>query len=189
MPDPELQATELLARLRSGESSDSEALLKLLYEDLHKLASQMMASERAGHTLQTTALVNEAWLRIGAEQEDRATFLQNAARAMRRVLVDHARKRGAAKRGDGQVAAQLDEQQIGVWSVDQTEVLALEEVLVNLGEEDPELLRIVELRYFAGLTLEQVAQTLGLTARQVEVRWGFARTWLRRELERGDRPE
>ena len=181
----------LLERLSAGDESAAPELGARLHEELHRVARRLMAEERPSHTLQTTALVNEAWLRLGASIdagfEDRRHFLRVAARAMRQVLVDHARARHALKRGAGAERITWDaaEPALGLESQDPNEILALEEALARLEAKDPELLRLVELRFFAGLTLEETAEVLEKSVRQVHWSWTFARGWLRRELERG----
>ena len=186
---PECGASERLGRARRGDALAAEELLAILYRELRGLASRLMADERASHTLQTTALVHEAWLRLfGSEVapvEDRRHYLRLAARAMRQVLIDHARRRAADKRGRAQVALELESFVASPWKGECTELLALDEALTGLDGQDAESARVVELRFFAGLTLEETAAVLGLTPRQVEGRWNFARGWLRRELERG----
>lgn len=182
----------LLQRLRRGDAAVGEQLAELVYRELHALARRVMTDERGAHVLQPTALVHEAWMRLlGAagesehEFEDRAHFLRLAARAMRRVLVDHARARDADKRGGGRAGAELELGALAVWESDRTDVLALDEVLAQLESRDPDAARIVELRFFAGLTTEETARAIGWSVRQVEGSWVFARGWLRRELERG----
>ncbi len=182
------RATRLLERMGGGDSEAATELLELVREELHSLARNLMRGERPGHTLQPTALVNEAWLRLmGAEAplaEDRRHFLRLAARAMRRVLVDHARARSRDKRGGGRTHVQLDDAW-EEWQKDSVDVLELEEVLRGLDEQDPELARVVELRFFTGLTLSETAAVLGTTEEGVRWSWKLARAWLRRELERG----
>jgi RNA polymerase sigma factor (TIGR02999 family) len=182
------ETIRLLRRLGDGDETAADELLPLLYRELRSIAGRLMAEERKGHTLQATALVHEAWMRLsggsGIEFVDRRHFLHLAARAMRRVLVDHARAKQAEKRGGGRTPRPLTE---GLVTLEDSpeDLLALDEALTRLGEKDPELLRIVELRYFAGLTLDETAAQLDKTTRQVHLAWGFARGWLRRELTRG----
>ena len=180
----------LLRRMVDGDPAAAAELLPIVYRELHVVAERLMAGERRAHTLQPTALIHEAWLRLmgGAdlEFEDRGHFLRIAAREMRRVLVDHARGRNAAKRGAGRGRAPLSAA-LAWWDQDPTDVLALDEALDRLGARDEQLARIVELRFFAGLTNDETGAALGLTERQVRLGWASARGWLRRELDgRGD---
>ena len=186
------EVTRLLQRLGQGDARAADELLPLVYDRLHELARGYMANERRGHTLQATALVHEAWLRLERSPEDwlstpeavdRNAFLSVAARAMRRVLVDHARRRRAAKRGTEPERVPLDET---LAQVEETagDVLVLDEALTRLGAADEELARIVELRFFAGLTVFETADVLSVSHRRVERGWVSARVWLMRELGR-----
>ncbi len=174
--------------MADGDESASGQLLDLLYADLHRMAHRLMTDQRDGHTLQTTALLNEAWMRVaGARSEpyqSRRHFVGVAARAMRSVLVDHARKRNAKKRQGGKARPLLHDA-LSYWDRHPTEMLSLDEALTRLEERDAEMARIVELRFFGGLTAAETGKVLGLTERQVLKRWTFARGWLRRELEIG----
>lgn len=162
----------------------ADALLSILYDELHRLAHHYMRTERAGHTLQTTALINEAYLRLveidRIQWRDRTHFVAMAATVMRRVLVDHARAHARDKRGGGVAITSLDVDvaatQPGV------DVLALNEALDRLATLDPVQGRIVELRYFSGLTIDEVAATLGVSAGTVKREWSIAKAWLYREL-------
>lgn len=184
MSDPPQEATALFNRLAEGDNSAAAELLPLVYAELRQLAGRRMARERADHTLQPTALVNEALLRMlpspSRSFNDRAHFFRAAAQAMRAVLVDHARARGAAKRGGDRQRLELD--QALVLSDDRLEdVLFLDEALGRLIELDEELGRVVELRFFAGLTHEEIAGVLGKSTRSIERAWRTARAWLRAE--------
>ncbi|MCE9592646.1 MAG: sigma-70 family RNA polymerase sigma factor [Planctomycetes bacterium] len=179
------QATLLLQRMEAGDSAAQSQLLELLYREMHTLAEKSMREERANHTLQATALVHEVWLRLiggdGQRWESRAHFLCTAAKAMRRVLVDHARRRMADKRGAGHERVTLDDA-LASYEERAVDVLALDQALEKLAAKDAELARIVELRFFAGLTTEETGKALGLSVRQVEGAWVTARGWLHREL-------
>jgi RNA polymerase sigma-70 factor, ECF subfamily len=162
-------------------------MFPLLYAELRALAQHAMDNERTGHTLDATALVNEAYLKLsgmsGTRWRNRAEFCGLAAQAMRRVLVDHARTRGRVKRGGGARRQQL----IEVAAPDQPhpiDVLALDEALTRLAEEDSGAARIVEMRFFAGLEVKVIGQAMGVTERTVRRQWTFAKAWLYRELGR-----
>lgn len=190
--DPGAEATRLLHALGAGDGSAAEPLLALVHAELRGIAGGLMRDERADHTLQATALVNEAWIRLvrggGSAAEDRKHFLRLAARAMRQVLIDHARARGRDKRGGGKTLLGIDQAADAwdAWQDDRVDVLALGEALERLETEDAELARVVELRFFAGLTLAETADALDTTLEGVRWAWKLARAWLRRELERGE---
>lgn len=177
--------TALLNRAADGEAEASGRLFELLYVDLRDRAGQMMRGERSGHTLQPTALVHEAWIRMVDLPEkrfrSRAQFFALAAKAMRSVLVDHARRRKSAKRGGDWERLGLE----GVFrEVDERacDLLALDDALRRLEAQDPRLARVVELRFFAGLEHAEAARTLGVSTRTVERDWRLARSWLRRAM-------
>jgi RNA polymerase sigma factor (TIGR02999 family) len=179
--------TMILSRLESGEAS-GEDLLTAVYDELRQLAQAKMARERKGHTLQATALVHEAWMSLeagspGAAEhwENRRHFFGAAAEAMRRILVDHARKRQTSKRGGGIANVELDEAVIEV-KVPPDELLALHEVLAELEHEDPQVAELVKLRYFIGLSMQEAADALGLKKRTAEGVWEYGRAWLSRRL-------
>ena len=184
MPEPDL--TRLLQRVNDGDAAASEQLFPLVYQELHRLARQQMARERSDHTLQPTALLHEAWLKLagGAEVavDDRAHFFRLAARAMRNVLVDHARARNADKRGGGASAQPLEGILLAYEDRD-VDVLALHEALERLEQMDAPLARVVELRWFAGFSNPEVAAALDMSLRSVERAWFTARAWLRTELD------
>ena len=163
-----------------------EELLQELYQELRDLAAHHLRGERAEHTLQPTALVHEAYLRMNArgrlELQGRTHFLAVASIAMRRVLVDHARSRAALKRGGGVTHVSVGE--ANALSEDRTQdVLLVDAALARLALEDPQAGRIVEMRFFAGMTEREIADVLGVSDRWVRKQWAFARVWLRRELE------
>ena len=177
----------LLRRMSAGDDGAAAELLPIVYRELHGVAAKLMAGERPDHTLQPTALVHDAWIKLAGgaptEFEDRRHFLRVAAAAMRRVLIDHARGKRRAKRGGGQRPAPLDD--VEPWTTDGTvDLLALDEALQALEREDAQLLRVVELRYFAGLTLEETGEVLGMTVTQTHRAWTAAKSWLRCELDR-----
>lgn len=190
MENAALMTTRLLHAMQSGDPSAASALYSHVYDELRRVAGVLMARQAPSHTLQPTALVNEAWIRVatGASTTaaDRAHFMRVAARAMRGVLVDHARAKKARKRTPGDADLELS----GAGVVDKNdarfEILDLNEALLRLSKEDPALTELVELRLFVGLTLEETAEVLQISVRQVHRSWTFARSWIRRQLNRGD---
>ena len=187
-PDPH-ELTMALESLRAGEQEQFQQLLPLVYDELRLIARRQMSGERIEHTLQPTALVHEAYLRLagGAELgwENRAHFFAVAARAMRHVLVDFARRKGADKRGGGLQRVSLHDELAADLPDSDFDLLDLHESLEKLSGLDATLGRIVELRFFGGLTLDEVANVVGFSRRKVASEWAFARTWLARELAEG----
>lgn len=181
--------TRLLHELGKNDSDAVERLIPLLYSELRALAGRQMRSERADHTLQPTALVHEAFMRmVGGEPvpwKDRAHFFAVAAGTMRRILVDHARKHGAAKRGGGGRRVTLHDE-IAADESGQVDVLALEEALTRLAAADERAAKVVELRFFAGLEIEETAEVLGVSPGTVKRDWRFAKAWLAREMSTQD---
>ncbi|MEO8563087.1 MAG: ECF-type sigma factor [bacterium] len=179
--------TELLRAWGAGDAGASEELVPLLYAELRRQARRALRREREGHTLQATALVHEAWLRLDGQHEShwesRSQFLAVAAQMMRRVLVDHARTRRALKRGGGGTLVTLGDALHAVAPNDQMDVIALDDALARLATLDPRKARLVELRYFAGLSIPEAAEALGVSLATVGREWAVARMWLRRELE------
>jgi RNA polymerase sigma factor (TIGR02999 family) len=173
--------TLLLDAIASGESRASEDLLPLVYDELRRLAAVRMAGEAAGQTLQPTALVHEAWLRLVKEGErswqNRAHFFRAAAQAMRRILVDRARHKQSLKRGAGAEKVPIDAVDLAAATTDDR-VLLVDQSLERLEKEDPESARLVTLKFFGGLTNKEVAGILGLSERSVERQWAYARTLL-----------
>jgi RNA polymerase sigma-70 factor, ECF subfamily len=177
--------TQLLARWRDGDAGAFEELTPLVYAELRQLAAHYMRNERSDHTLQPTALVHEAYLRLTGLREarfqNRVHFYGAAATAMRRILVDHARQRGAAKRGSGATVVSLDD--AATVGIDlRQDLVGLDESLDRLAVVAPEPARVVELRYFGGLSVQETAAFLGIAPATVKRRWAIARAWLHREL-------
>lgn len=167
---------------------DAAELLPLVYDELRRLAAARLSSEKPGQTLQATALVHEAWLKIGRRDAlfaDRTHFLRAAATAMRQILVDRARSRNRDRRGGGQSPEPFEENQVAT-SVPDAEIVAVDEALTALAREDPQSAQIVELRYFAGMSVPEVAEALGMAPRTVDRHWAFARAWLRRAIRSGE---
>lgn len=180
--------TVILNQIESGEQQASEALLPLVYEELRKLAAAKMAQEQAGQTLQATALVHEAWLRLGGMEtpqawNGRGHFFGAAAEAMRRILVDRARKKGRIRHGGALQRVDLEHVTLATEDSDDT-VLAIHEALEKLALESPQKAEIVKLRYFAGMENQEVARALGISLTSVERSWAYARSWLHRELKK-----
>lgn len=179
------QTTALLKALRDGNGEAAEKLLPIVYAELHRLASAYMRRERPDHTLQATALINEAYLRLVQEDVDwnnRAHFIGFAAHVMRRVLVDHARARNAEHRGGGLNRVELqDEMFVSPERLEQ--VTQVDEALQRLEKKSPRQARVVELRYFGGLSVEQIASVLNIAPRSVKRDWSLARIWLFQELQ------
>jgi RNA polymerase sigma factor (TIGR02999 family) len=182
--------TEFTRILSTAQDDPSAAvqLLPLVYDELRRLAAHRMANESAGHTLQPTALVHEAWLRLtagdaSAEFANRAHFFAAAAEAMRRILIERARRKGAEKRGGDWQRIDLDKVEIATDADDDT-LLLVNEALEKLAREDADAAEVAKLRFFGGLTLEEAAQVLGVTKRTADRYWAFARVWLFDEMRR-----
>jgi RNA polymerase sigma factor (TIGR02999 family) len=178
--------TQLLAAAEAGDHKAAADLLPLVYDELRKLAATRLANEKPGQTLGATALVHEAYVRlVGCEQprdwNGRGHFFAAAAEAMRRILVDNARRKQTRKHGGGRHRQDLDADAVAAPDSD-TDLVALDTALSRLAEQDPQKARLVELRYFAGLTGEQAAAVLGMSASAADRLWVFTRAWLRREL-------
>jgi RNA polymerase sigma factor (TIGR02999 family) len=180
--------TQLLSRIESGDAGAAQQLLPLVYDELRKLATFKLAHEKPGQTLQATALVHEAYLRlVGGNRPDawnsKGHFFGAAAQAMRRILVENARRRSRVKHGGGR-----DQQELALSEIaappELHELLALDEALDRLHAEDPQAAELVQLRYFTGLTIPQAAEILHISPRKADFIWSFARAWLRRELSR-----
>jgi RNA polymerase sigma factor (TIGR02999 family) len=182
MPD----VTQILSRIESGDPAAADDLLLLVYEELRRLAAQKLAQEKPGQTLQATALVHEAYLRLvgsAAAQawNSRGHFFVAAAESMRRILVESARRKRKVGRGGDLQQTPLDEAAIAA-AEPSDDLVALDESLRRLAEHDPEAARLVELRYFAGMTMPQAAEALAMPLRTAERSWTYARTWLRRDM-------
>ena len=179
------RTARLLAEVRAGKRASLEALLPLVYEELKGIAASYMRRERGSHTLQATALVNEACIRMldapRIDAQDRRQFLALAARVMRQVLVDHARRHDAQKRGGAQERVTLSDD-VGALAGTDLDVLALDEALTRLAELDPRKSQVVELRFFAGMTSKEAGAVLGVSETTAEDDWYMARAWLRDRL-------
>jgi RNA polymerase sigma factor (TIGR02999 family) len=178
-----------LDRAQAGDPKAVEELLPLVYDELRKLAAHMMAKEAAGHTLQPTALVHEAWLRLvgGGQQywNGRKHFFAAAAEAMRRILIERIRRKHSQQRGGNWQRIEFDESSL-VLERPETEMLDIDAALQKLGVEDPLGADLVKLRYFVGLTLPEAAEVLNISPRTADRVWAYARSWLRQELEPDD---
>ncbi len=187
-PSADRAVTRLLAELRAGRADVAEQVLPLVYDELRAIAARHMRRERPGHTLQATALVHDAFLKLvdqtRVEWQDRAHFFAIASQAMRRILVDHARSRAAVKRGAGATPQSMDETVLlGEQSaLSPEELLSLDTALDELAALDPGHARIVELRYFGGMTIEEAAAALDMSPATLKREWSLARAWLRRRL-------
>ncbi|HKU73902.1 MAG TPA: sigma-70 family RNA polymerase sigma factor [Pyrinomonadaceae bacterium] len=182
-PNPQ-NITQLLAEWRDGNQSALDELYPLVYDELHRLARRYMSRERKGHTLQTTALINEAYVRLVGQKvnwANRSHFFAISAQIMRRILIDHARRHAYAKRGGGAQQVSLDE--AATVTPDQsTELIRLDEALTSLSEMDPRRSQVVELRYFGGLNNEEIAGVLNVSENTVTRDWNMARAWLYQQL-------
>jgi len=179
--------TRILTAIEQGDANAADKLLPLVYEELRKLAAHRMANEAAGQTLQPTALVHEAWMRlVGKENprfENRAHFFAAAAEAMRRILIDNARRKRALRHGGGQ--QRVDFEQVDLASAsDDDQLLAINDALDKLAAQNKLEAEVVKLRYFVGLTLDEAAEVLGISARTADNYWAHARAWLFHELKR-----
>ena len=179
-----LSVTRMLNAIRTGEASASSELMTVLYTELRRIAAAKMAREQPGQTLQATALVHEAWLRLGDDVfESRAHFFSAAAEAMRRILIESARRKSSAKRGARAEHCNIDEIEIAAPLEDEDEMFAVNDALDRLAAYDPRKADLVKLRYFAGFSVEEAAEVLGVSVRTAARDWDFARAWLHREIE------
>jgi RNA polymerase sigma factor (TIGR02999 family) len=181
------QISQLLSRWNRGEPDAREKLVPLIYDELRRVARHCLAGQRPGHTLQSAELVHETYIRLVGHEavhwDDRVHFFAVAAQLMRRILVDHARKRCAAKRGGDRVVLTLDEH-LAPAKQRELDVVALDDVLHELSRMDPQQGRIVEMRFFGGLSIEETAGALGISPATVKRDWAVARAWLYREMAR-----
>jgi len=178
--------TRILSRIEQGDSEVADQLLPLLYDELRKLAAQKLAQEKPGQTLQATALVHEAYLRLvdvpqTQQWNSRGHFFAAAAEAMRRILVEQARRRRAAKRGGEAEHEELHESAIAAGRPAE-ELLAIDDVLDRLAEIDPAAAKLVKLRFFVGMNMSEVAEAMGISVRSAHDIWAYARTWLHQEI-------
>lgn len=180
------QVTTILDAIEQGNPNAAEELLPLVYQELRKLAAHKMSNEAPGHTLQPTALVHEAWLRLTGDENhkwnDRTHFFAAAAEAMRRILVDNARRKGAQRHGGGLHRVELDDVRLA--TPDDGQLLAVHEALEKFAARDKQKAELVKLRYFVGLTIEEAAEVLGISAPTAKRYWAYARTWLFAEINR-----
>ena len=186
------EVTRILSAIDQGDPQAAEQLLPLVYDELRKLAAQRLTNEKPGQTLQATALVHEAYVRLvgrdgGQNWDGRGHFFAAAAEAMRRILIDNARRKRTEKHGGGRRRQDLDEVEI-VAGAPADDLLALDEALGRLAAEDPAKAELVKLRYFAGLSIEEAAGALGISVATAKRRWAYARAWLFRAVEGADPP-
>jgi RNA polymerase sigma factor (TIGR02999 family) len=182
------EVTRILNAIEQGDQRASEALMPLVYDELRRLAGAKMKQERKGHLLQPTALVHEAFVRLVGKGDwrkwdGRGHFFAAAAEAMRRILIEQARRKNAEKRGGAMNQLSLEDIDVAVEPENSEYLLALDVALVKLASLEPELVKIVELRYFTGLSVEQTATALGVSERTVKRHWAYARAWLQREMD------
>ena len=183
------EVAQILEAIENGDTAAAERLLPIAYDELHRIAVHKMANERAGHTLQPTALVHEAYLKLlGPEGEQRqwnssGHFFSAAAQAMRRILVDSARRKEADKRGGDLERTTWNESKLE-FAVPSEEILAVNEALEQLQQREPDLAEVVSLRYFAGMTVQETASALGVSPSKIDRQWRTAKAWLYREIKR-----
>jgi RNA polymerase sigma factor (TIGR02999 family) len=184
-PNPPSQVSQLLVNWRQGDEGAREALIPLVYDELRRLARRHLRRERPDHTLQSAALVHEAYLRLIRQDQpqwqNRAHFFGVAAQLMRHILVDHARNRAAAKRGGGAPRLSLDPE-LALPQTRNVDLVALDDALNQLAGLDPQQSRVVELRFFGGLSIEETSVVLGISPATVKREWTTARAWLQREI-------
>ncbi|MBL9138777.1 MAG: RNA polymerase subunit sigma [Verrucomicrobiales bacterium] len=185
---PSSDITRLLSAVQAGDAGAPERLMGAVYDELRELAGRQLAREQAGQTLQPTALIHEAWLRLGGDDqprwENRGHFFSAAAEAMRRILVDSARRKGRLRRGGDRERVPLTSLDLAATTVPD-QVLAVDEALDQLARHDPQGAELIKLRFFVGLNHVQAAKVLGLSERTAKRVWAYARAWLHEELQRG----
>jgi len=183
--------THILNAIEQGDARAADELLPLVYEELRSLAARRLSHESPGQTLQATALVHEAYLRLMGNEshtwQGRAHFFAAAAEAMRRILVENARRKGRLKRGAGRRRVDLDAVSLAI-ETPAEDLIALDEAFTRLVAEDPQAAEVVKLSYFGGFTLEEAAEVLGISRRTAQRYWAFARAWLYEEMTRGEEP-
>jgi RNA polymerase sigma factor (TIGR02999 family) len=187
------EVTRILSAVEAGEPREAERLLPLVYDELRRLAAQRLAREKPGQTLQATALVHEAYLRlVDAETiqrwDSRGHFFAAAAEAMRRILVEQARRKGRLRHGGGLQRVDLLDAAVAAEPFDDEQILLLDGALTRLADARPQAAVLVKLRFFSGLTVDEAAPMLGLSPRTAQRLWAFARAWLRRDMERSAEP-
>ena len=192
MHDSSGEVTLLLAEMKRGNSEALPRLIPLVYNEMRRLAAHFLRDEREGHTLQPTALVHEAYLRLAGQTragwQNRAQFMAVAAQVMRRILVDYARQRITAKRGGGETPIELEVFEIAGGVEQSAEMLAVDEALARLAQLDPQQARVVEMRYFGGMTVEETAEALNIAPRTVKREWATAKAWLKLQISSKDQP-
>lgn len=183
--------TRILNAIEQGDAQAADKLLPLVYDELRRLAAQKMSYERPGHTLEATALVHEAYIRlIGTDAQNwsgRTHFFAAAAEAMRRILIENARRKQRYKHGADYNRVDLNGSEITI-EVPSTDLIALDEALTKLNEEEPDVAELVKMRYFAGLNLEQSAAILGVSRRTADRYWAYARAWLYQQITKSENP-
>lgn len=187
---PSVDITAMLKAWSKGESTQPDEVFPLVYDELHRRAHSYLRRERLGHTLQTTALIHETYLKLreqhNFEWESRAHFFAICATLMRRILVDYAKTKHRAKRGGGAVHVPVEGFMLAASKTDGIDLLALDDALTRLAKLDPQQARIVELRFFSGFSIEDTAAVLGISPSSVKREWRAAKAWLRHELTKGD---
>ena len=183
------EVTRILSQINGGDPAAAEQLLPLVYDELRRLAAAKLVRERPGQTLQATALVHEAYLRLVGDEHARRWdngrhFYAAAAEDMRRILIEEARRKQSLRRGGAMTRIELDSAMAEPDSLDPATLLALDEALAKLAAADPKAAELVKLRYFAGLTVDETAAAMGVSTRTAKREWSYARAWLQRELER-----